>query len=197
MSFPLPQSLETKYDSFFNHIILRPDGYAYNTLEGVENEWLLIRAVTEDYNEYLRHIIHRNIRSGKQSSAVDLLSATNDSSSAESFQSTITGLYSAEITHLIIDATSKLVLQVLLATMTVLSVIGFLLVKIRGTLPRDPCSIGSTMALLADSQLCDPGAGILPEDAQHMNESQLLKEFDGWVFGGKLVSDVVIEESKK
>jgi hypothetical protein len=53
------------------------------------------------------------------------------------------------------------------------------------------------MALLADSQLCDPGAGILPEDAQHMNESQLLKEFDGWVFGGKLVSDVVIEESKK
>lgn len=62
--------------------------------------------------------------------------------------------------------------------MPVLTFIGFLLVKIRAVRPRDPCSIGSTMALLADSQLCDPGACILPEDAQHMNESELVKLFD-------------------
>ena len=196
LPFPRSTTYQSTYDSFFDHIVRRPDGNARNTLEGVKNEWLLIRTVKEDYNEYLRHVIHRNMRAGSQSSAVSLLSATNDSS-AGSFQSTTTGLYSAEITHLIIDPTSKLILQILLAAMTVLSSIGFLLVKIRGVLPRDPCSIGSTMALLADSQLCDPGAGILPEDAQHMDESELVKVFDGWVFSGKLVGDTVAGESER
>jgi hypothetical protein len=179
-------SSETDYDSFFNHLILRPGRYTRSELEGAENEWLFVQAVTEEYDEYLRHVIHHNIRAKDQSSAINILSATNDSST-ESFQSTTIGLYSAEITHLIIDPTSKLILQVLLGTMTILSAIGFLLVKIRGTLPRDPCSIGSTMALLTNSPLCDPGAGILPEDAQHLSESQLLKAVSGWVFSGKLI----------
>ncbi|SPJ70389.1 uncharacterized protein FTOL_00117 [Fusarium torulosum] len=78
--------------------------------------------------------------------------------------------------------TSKLILQVLLATMTVLSLIGFCLVKIKGTLPRDPCGIGSTMALLAGSQICAQGSGIIPEAGQQMSESQLRRIFDGWVF---------------
>lgn len=196
LPFPRSTTYQSRYDSFFDHIVHRPDGHPRNTLEGVKNEWLLIRTVKEDYSEYLRHVIHRNMRAGSQSSAVNLLSATNDSS-AESFQSTTTGLYSAEITHLIIDPTSKLILQILLATMTVLSFIGFLLVKIRGVLPRDPCSIGSTMALLADSQLCDTGAGILPEDAQRMDDSELVKVFDGWVFSGKLVGDTVVGEDER
>ncbi|RFN47476.1 hypothetical protein FIE12Z_8271 [Fusarium flagelliforme] len=194
---PFPgYNLHTEYDSFFNHIILRPDGYLRSKLEGVKNEWLLIRAVEEDYNEYLRYAIHRNVRAGSQHSAVKFLSATKNDSSAESPQSTTTGLYSAEITHLIIDYASKTILQFLLAIMTFFSLIGFLLVKIRGTLPRDPCSVGSTMSLLADSQLCDPGAGILPEDAQHMEEKELIKVFDGWVFSGNLIGDTAIEESE-
>ena len=81
--------------------------------------------------------------------------------------------------------------------MTFFSLIGFILVKIRGTLPRDPCSVGSSMSLLADSQLCYPGAGILPEDAQHMDEKELIKLFDGWVFSGSLVGDTVVEEGER
>jgi hypothetical protein len=84
-----------------------------------------------------------------------------------------TGSYSADVTHLVIDGTSKLILQVLFATMSGLSLLDFLLVKIRGTLPRDPCSIGSTLALLADSQLCDRELGVIPQNAEHMSESQL------------------------
>ncbi|KAJ4138426.1 hypothetical protein NW768_002257 [Fusarium equiseti] len=184
LSFPGYKSLHTEYDPFFNHILLRPDGYERSTLEGVKGEWLLTRAVEEDYNEYLRYAIHRNMRDGRKHPADRFLSATKNGSFTQSPQSTTTGLYSGEITHLIVDYASKTILQFLLATMTLFSVVSFLLVKIRGTLPRDPCSVGSTMSLLADSQLSDPGSGILPEDAQRMDEKELIKAFDGWVFSG-------------
>ncbi|KAM0190679.1 hypothetical protein ACHAPI_009205 [Fusarium lateritium] len=171
------------YDSFFNHLLLRPKSYSREDLSGPRNAHKFVQAVTGDYNEYLRHVIDRNFRAGDRNSDVNLLSATEDSSAeSSSTQSMISGRYSAEVTHLVIDKTSKLILQVLLATMTILSLTGFSLVKIKGTLPRDPCSIGSTMALLADSQICDPGSGIIPEAGQHMSESQLRRAFDGWVF---------------
>ncbi|KAF5005494.1 hypothetical protein FDECE_8072 [Fusarium decemcellulare] len=182
LSFPANVSAES-YDSFFNHLLLRPKGYSRDHLAWPKNADTFVRAVTQDYNEYLRHVINRNLVAGNRSSSDAILSAT-DASSAQSLSpdSIITGTYSAEVTHLIIDGTSKLILQILLATMTVLSVIGFALVKIRGTLPRDPCSIGSAMALLADSQLCDRASGIIPKDAEHMSEGQLRRVFDGWVF---------------
>lgn len=197
LSFPSYDSLHTKYDPFFNHMILRPDGYLRSQLEGVEGEQPLKLAVEEDYNEYLRYAIHRNMRAGKQRSAGKFLSAIENDSSAESPQSITTGLHSAEITHLTIDDTSKAILQFLLGIMTFLSLIGFFLVRIRGTLPRGPCSVGSTMSLLADSQLCDPGAGILPEDAQHMEEKELIRVLDGWVFSGDSIGDTAVEESKR
>jgi hypothetical protein len=182
--FSFPANLSTElYDSFFNHLLLRPKGYSRNDLSGRKNEDKLVRAVTQDYNEYLRHVINRNFRAGKRSPGVNLLSATKDKSARSlSTDSMITGRFSAEVTHLIVDRTSKLILQILLATMTVLSLIGFCLVRVKGTLPRDPCSIGSTMALLADSQICDQGSGIIPEAGQQMSESQLRRVFDGWVF---------------
>ncbi|RBR26781.1 uncharacterized protein FIESC28_00362 [Fusarium coffeatum] len=197
LPFPGYNSMHTEYDPFFNHILFRPDGYQRSKLEGAKGEWLLIRAVEEDYNEYLRYAIHRNMRAGKKRSIGKFLSATKNDSSAESPQSITTGLYSANITHLIIDYTSKTILQFLLAIMTFFSLIGFLLVKIRGTLPRDPCSVGSTMSLLSDSQLCDPGAGILPEDAQHMNEKESIQALDGWVFSGDLIGNTAVEESER
>jgi hypothetical protein len=182
--FSFPANLSTDlYDPFFNHLLLRPEGYSRDDLSGRKNVDEFVRAVTQDYNEYLRHVINRNFRAGKQSPSVNLLSATKDRSARSlSTHSTITGRFSAEVTHLIVDRTSKLILQVLLTAMTVLSLIGFCLVKIKGTLPRDPCSIGSTMALLADSQLCDKGSGIIPEAGQQMSESQSRRLFDGWVF---------------
>ncbi|CAJ0547173.1 Ff.00g018000.m01.CDS01 [Fusarium sp. VM40] len=181
-SFPANLSAEL-YDSFFNHLLLRPKGYSRDDLSGLKNADKFVRAVTQDYNEYLRHVINRNFRAGKQSPIVNLLSATEDKSARSlSTHSMITGEFSAEVTHLIVDKASKLILQVLLGTMTVLSFIGFCLVKIKGTLPRDPCSIGSTMALLADSQICDPKSGIIPGAAQQMSESQSTRVFDGWIF---------------
>ncbi|KAF5000433.1 hypothetical protein FGRMN_1764 [Fusarium graminum] len=182
LALPSNASEET-YDSFFSHLLLRPEGYSREDLSGRKNVDKFVQAVTKDYNEYFRHVINRNLRAGNLSPHGSLLSAIPDSSAQSlSPRSIITGKYSAEVTHLVIDRTSKLILQVLFTIMTVLSFIGFCLVRIRGTLPRDPCSIGSTMALLADSQICDKGSGIVPEAAQYMSESQLSRVFDGWVF---------------
>ncbi|KAM0552407.1 hypothetical protein ACHAPJ_007967 [Fusarium lateritium] len=176
-------SSAVSYDSFLNHLLLRPKGYSSDHLAGPRNVNKFVLAVTQDYTEYLRHVINRKLRAGDQSSGVDLLSTAEDSPAKSlSRYSMITGTYSAKVPHLIVNGTSKLVLQVLLATMTVLSVIGFALVKIRWTLPRDPCSIGSTMALLADLQICDRGSGINPDTAQYMSENQMKRVFDGWVF---------------
>ncbi|RSL50541.1 hypothetical protein CEP51_015332 [Fusarium floridanum] len=172
---------EYRYDSFFNQLVNRPEGYPREGLLGPNNADKLIRAVTLDYCEYMRHVIDRNLRASNTTSRSNFLSAKDGNATTSSHTMT-TGSYSADVTHLVIDGTSKFILQILFATMTGLSLLGFLLVKIRGTLPRDPCSIGSTMALLADSQFCDRELEVIPQNAEYMSESQLRQAFDGWVF---------------
>lgn len=188
---------DTLYDSFFNHFFLRVDGHKREDLVGPENTEKFIQAVTQDYNEYLRLVINQKLRAGYGSSVDQFLSAVDDSSTQPSSHDSMTnGQYSAQVTHLVIDGTSKLVLQILLAAMTAFSLVGFMLVKIRGTLPRDPCSIGSTMAFLAESQLCDRGSRVIPQGAEYMGEKQLRKVFDGWLFslGWWQISSPVAEE---
>ncbi|RBR10785.1 uncharacterized protein FIESC28_09316 [Fusarium coffeatum] len=168
-----------QYDTFFNQLIRRPGGYRREDLLGPGNVKNLIKVVTADYCELMRHVINRNFRASNESSS-DILSASESSSTDP--QTLITGSYSATVTHLIVDPTSKLILQILLATMTGLSFIGFALVRIRGTLPRDPCSIGSSMALLAGSNLCDPNARVIPSGGEYLSDSQLSQALEGWVF---------------
>ncbi|RSL59528.1 hypothetical protein CEP54_007219 [Fusarium duplospermum] len=109
--------LEYQYDSFFNQMVTRPKGYSREDLVGPNNAYKLIRAVTLDYCEYMRHIIDRNLRSSNATSRTNFLSAT-DGNSATSSHTMTTGSYSADVTHLVIDGTSKLILQILFATMT-------------------------------------------------------------------------------
>lgn len=172
------------YDSFFNHLLARPNGYRREDLLGPENTENLTRAVTEDYVDYVRHVIDRKMRATDQSATSNLLSAVDADGAPlpSSINAEINATYSTQVTHLVVDRISKLILQILIAVMTALSLTGFMLVKVRGTLPRDPCSIGSTMAFLAESQLCDRASGIIPEGAENMSEKELRKVFDGWVF---------------
>lgn len=86
------------------------------------------------------------------------------------------------IPRLAIHRRSRIILQILLAVMTVFGFLGYALVKLRGTLSRDPCSIASTMAFLAGSQLCDRRAGIIPHGAEFMSDQQLKRVFDRRVF---------------
>jgi hypothetical protein len=172
-------TVKYRYGPFFAQLGGRPGGYSEEELLGPGNTNNLIDAVTKDYCELMRHVIDRNLRASNESSHA-ILGASNETSTAA--HSEVIGVYSARVTHLVTDTTSKLVLQILLAATTALGFVGFVFVKIRGTVPRDPCSIGSTMSFLAGSNLCDPGAQIIPSSAEYLSENKLSQALEGWVF---------------
>ncbi|KAI1080942.1 hypothetical protein F5B20DRAFT_588907 [Whalleya microplaca] len=70
-----------------------------------------------------------------------------------------------------VDYISKLILRILLAIMTVLGGLGFWLTDIRHTLPRNPFSIASLMALFAGSEFCERNN--LPAGAEWMTKPEL------------------------
>ncbi|KAH6972861.1 hypothetical protein BKA56DRAFT_555774 [Ilyonectria sp. MPI-CAGE-AT-0026] len=172
------------YDSFFNHLLYGPNGQLEEELEGSENTKKLIRAVTREYSEYMRHVIDLNFRAGSNATHINLVSTANGTSSPvpSAANTEVSGIVSKMITRLAIHRTSRLILQILLAVMTGFGFLGYSLVKLRGTLPRDPSSIASTMAFLADSQLCDRRAGMIPHGAEFMSDQQLKRVFDRRVF---------------
>ncbi|KAF5570131.1 hypothetical protein FPHYL_1407 [Fusarium phyllophilum] len=172
-------------DPFFNHLIYGPKAVKKEELLGPWNVSNLIDAVKKGYSEYMRYVIDLNFRADEKTPHDELVSALASPSSGKepvSPNTEISGTMRQVITRFAINSTSKTILQVLLAVIAVLSLASYLLVKIRGTLPRDPCSIASTMAFLAGSQLCDRDSGIIPEGAEYMTNGQLKKAFDGWVF---------------
>ncbi|KAH6874587.1 hypothetical protein B0T10DRAFT_541128 [Thelonectria olida] len=174
-------------DLFFDHLINGPYACNRTTLLGPQNADKLISAVTLGYTDYMAQVIHLNFRGSSNSKKSNLVSAVANVSSFSSASTDritleITGTRSQEITRLGIHETSKLILQVQLAIVTVLGLAGYLLVGMRDTLPRNPCTIASTMSFLAGSRLCDPKAGVLPRDAEFMNEKQLDRALGRWRF---------------
>ncbi|KAF3806668.1 hypothetical protein GCG54_00004301 [Colletotrichum gloeosporioides] len=163
--FPVPcnqsNNCPNYYDNFFNHILFGPQGISPTDILGSSNTGSLSEAVTHSLKEYFAQVVDLNFRSRDSETSVQ----------GTSLQTT---------TRLAIHKVSKIILQSLLAATTVLSFVGYSLVKIRGTLPRNPCSIASTMGFLADSQLCDPKTGILPKDASLMTEQELTKSLHGF-----------------
>ncbi|KAM0425595.1 hypothetical protein ACHAPT_009126 [Fusarium lateritium] len=188
LTFFTPQNRDlgqTRQDSFFDQLISGPGGHARDELLGPNNANRLIKAVKEDHEEYMRHVIDANFRAGSDSNRSSLVRASGGTSlSTPSGANTeIVGTVSQAVTRLAIHPTSKLILQVLLGSMMILGLVGYCLVKLRGTLPRNPTSIASIMSLLAGSQLCDPNAGIIPEGAGLMSDEKLKKAFNGWSLG--------------
>ncbi|KAM5372361.1 hypothetical protein ACJA88_009110 [Fusarium oxysporum] len=186
-SFPIDEpdtrTFDEDDDPFFDHLLHGPNRIKRESLLGPSNTEKLIRAVQRDYSEYMRHVIDLNFRANSSNAHDDLISAEALPNARPSSVATeITGTTSAQVTRLAIHTTSKLLLQILLGLMALLSLASYLLVKIDGTLPRNPCSIASTMAFLAGSQLCDRDAGIIPQGAEYMTDGQLKEAFDGWVF---------------
>lgn len=186
--FPFPpidgETVGAKYDSFFDHLVHGPNGQPEEEFISPGNVENLIKAVTREYSEYMRHVIDVNFRAGRDSNHKNLISATQGNPSGVPSLATteVVGTVSRLVTRLGIHRTSKITLQSLLAAVTTLGFLGYALVKLRGTLPRDPCSIASTMSLLAGSQLCDRSAAITPQGAELMSDRQLRQAFEGRVF---------------
>lgn len=173
-------SILDSFDPFFQHLVAR-DRYSRDELLGPANVEKLMQAVASDYSEYMRHVIDLNFRANEDGRNSSLYSASNDTPSPLTINSTITGTISRQVTRLAIDRTSKLILQIMLAVMTLLGVLAYTLVRFQGTLPQEPCSIASAMSLLAGSQLCIQG-GIIPDKPAIMTDQQLEHILKGKVF---------------
>lgn len=92
-------------------------------------------------------------------------------------QTRLTGTMHVVRSRLVINNTSKLILQIMLASMFVLGIISCMFTTLRGILPREPTSIASAMALLAGSELCS--RTFMPEGAEFMSKKELEKVFTG------------------
>ncbi|PPJ57784.1 hypothetical protein CBER1_00112 [Cercospora berteroae] len=146
---------ENDIDVFFNHIVWRPNGTAPEHLAGPENQANLIRAVQTLYNKYVCLVIDMKFRQP----------VNRNGSTSDNNNDMVHGMMQIQRSRLKVNAASKLALQIMLGVMTALGVGAWCLTNLRGTLPRNPCSIASTMALLAGSDLCDGPDPLIPGNA--------------------------------
>ncbi|KAL6915461.1 hypothetical protein FSST1_006956 [Fusarium sambucinum] len=173
----------TSYDKFFDELINGGNRLNNTDLVGPKNVKRLIQAIGSNYAQYMRAVIDRNFRANTTTEArLMTAEAFPSKASPSSYRTEISGKSYEYGIRLGINPTSKLILQILLGVMAVLGLASYLLVKMDGTLPRNPCSIASTMGFLAGSQLCDPNSGIIPRGAEYMTDKELEEVFDGWVF---------------
>jgi Protein of unknown function (DUF3433) len=160
-----------RFDSFFNHLTWGPNGTSHEAMLGPNNSDTLISAMNNLYQKYMVHVIDLNFRSNSAATATARKRALSDQS--------VTGVATAFASRLKINRASKLTLQIMLAVMTVLGALAYWLVGLRGMIPRDPCSIASTMAFFAGSRLC--GREILAEDDKAWREQMRDEIFSlGW-----------------
>lgn len=177
------------FDKFFNHLVYGPKGVPPKQLLGPQNAENLRAAVQRLYKRYMVHVIDRKFRQPLDSEGMSVVNKRKRQASSAAGQ---TAKYDGVVTQLIprlkVDYTSKLILQIMLAMMTLLGSLSFWLVKLRGTLPRNPCSIASTMSLFAGSEMCksEKEGGLMPAGAEWMTRGELqhawkVKHFSlGW-----------------
>lgn len=189
-------------DNFFSDMINVTLKVSPDDLAGPDNVENLIQAVTHEYKDYMKMLIDFNFRPHETAWASGLAGYQPNTTTASSV-STITGTAVQRVNRLGIHRPSKIILQALLALMTILGLAARALVRLRGILPRNPCSIASTMAFLAGSRLCDPDSGLIPRRAEFMSKRVLARELDdsafglGWWTGPAAAADSSPEDSGK
>ncbi|KAJ8132865.1 hypothetical protein O1611_g763 [Lasiodiplodia mahajangana] len=156
-------------DGFFRHVVYGTNATPPENMTGPENLPNLINAVNRLYKRYMVEVMNTPIFR-KQLNESQL-------QDREVYNGTVTIF----VSRLIIDHTSKLILQILLAAMSVLMALALTQVRLRGLLPRSPYDIASTMALLAGSKLCSEA--FAPEGVEHMTDKQLKEVFGVHEFG--------------
>jgi hypothetical protein len=158
-------------DPFMNHLIFGPDHIVPGNILGKSNQQNFIKAVNNLYAKYMSLVIDMHFRQPLAEEA---------QAKSPGDAGLLLGTASVPSSWIKVNATSKLIMQAMLGTMTLLGLLTFLLTDLRSTLPRKPTSIASRMALLAGSDLC--AGDLLPRDAVCKSDKDLARIFDGWLF---------------
>lgn len=142
-----PSSTNT-FDIFFQAIINGTNKHDPTSLVGEDNQDILVDAVNQFYRTYMAQAISANMRAPLNSTSHTSQRLTRRQSSTVTTTTTLT------TPRLVQDKDSKIILQVLLGLITVLSAAAWLTTRMRRVLPCNPCSIAGMMSLLAGSDLC-------------------------------------------
>jgi hypothetical protein len=162
-------SSDLPYDAVMDHLIYGSNGTAAEDLAGKANRGRLKEAVENLYMNYMTFVIDQRFRQPIPQNSTD----GNNVVSGTAYRYT---------SRLKMDFASKLTLQIMLATMTILGASAFWPTDLRGTLPRKPTTIASTLALFAGSDMCDEKKPLIPRDALWKHGKELDKALDGWLF---------------
>ncbi|OAX80568.1 hypothetical protein ACJ72_05100 [Emergomyces africanus] len=185
-----PSGPET-YDSIFNEIIHGPhSGISPESLMGAANANKLLDVVNDYYRLYMAQVINLTLRKPIRGStsetkqrrqAADDREGDDDNDAATPITSlqNFTGTLHTATPRLKSNFGPKLALQLVLAAMIILGSLAVYTMRLRKTLPHNPCSIAGTMSLLAGSELCDSGGKLLPPGAERMEDRELRSMFEG------------------
>jgi len=147
------------------------NGYAAETLLGKAHRGNLTEAVSDLYAQYMALVVDMRFRIPIARGA-----------SADDSENLVHGTAYSFLSRLKLNFASKLTMQIMLGTMFIFGALTYSLMNLRSTLPRNPYSIASRMALFASSELCDERKALLPRNAIHMPLEELDQIFNGWLF---------------
>ncbi len=148
-------SLPIYVDDLLNILIAGPDGTGVDAIRPPAGSGRLSQAVERLFTVYMLEAIDLNMRR-----------STAHVERPADQPALLHGTMTSSRLRLKVDRASKIVLQVMLAVMVVLEGGGLALLQLRNVLPQNPCSLASSMALLAGSRFCDElGAERSSEDA--------------------------------
>lgn len=180
-------------DTDYFYDVLNGSYTTADELTGKDNVTNLLDAMQIFYKAYQVNAIDQNFRKSRSQ-----LSEAARQANQSDF---VSGTLKVSLLRLKVDKSSKTILQALLATMTVLGLAAYCLVEIRGVLPRNPCTIASTMGFFADGSLCS--RYFMPVGAEWMTERSLRPSFDrhrfslGWWHKPALRESVISEDGSE
>ncbi|KAL8952674.1 MAG: hypothetical protein Q9222_001411 [Ikaeria aurantiellina] len=164
-------------EPIFDHLLHGPYNASKADILGFDHAQDLIIAIDKVNNKYMVQVLNTVLRSPPEGNSTAKKVA--DGGEEETEAVTVDGRLIRQITRLKMNNASKCTFQIMLAVMIVLSGIAVRLVKIRGTLPRDPYSIASVMGFLAGPKMTDPELKIIPPGSEFLRSDGLAKVFDG------------------
>jgi Protein of unknown function (DUF3433) len=167
------QRYYTNIDPFFDSLVYGPDGTPLGDLAGRANRDRLLEAIKKLYAKYMVLALDLHLRRPIPPHGLG---------DAGGEQGRLTGTVQWTSARLQVNYASKLALQIMLGVMALLGAGAFWLTDLRGTLPRNPCSIASTMGFLAGSDLCDPDKPILPNGVEWLSRGEVERVLEGWLF---------------
>ena len=156
-------------DYFYDAVRHGPQGVPAKELIGPSNTERFVDATQRMYRRYMAQLINATMR--------QRLNSTEMASSAATYSGTVSGVNRLRLKQ---NATSKLILQIFLGVMLACGIFVYSFRRTSQLLPHSPYSIAGTMSLLAGSEMIE--RNVIPVGAEFMNEKELARVFDGYLF---------------